>query len=67
MYKVNTLYIPPDEFFNNSSWKKFGNWKEILEPFFDKVSFMLGRVKYTKLNIEDRVFREVMERKMERN
>lgn len=56
---ANTLYIPPDEFFKNNSWKKFGDWKKDLEPFYDKASFMLGRVKYSKSNIEDRILRDV--------
>lgn len=56
---ANTLYIPPDEFFKNNSWKKFGDWKKILEPFYDRASFMLGRVKYPRLNIEDRILEEV--------
>lgn len=56
---ANTLYMPPHEFFNNLSWCKFGDWKMMLEPFYDKVSFMLGRTKYSKLNIEDQVLEEV--------
>ena len=56
---ANTLYIPPDGFFNNLSWQRFGDWKKILDPFYDKASFMLGRKKYTKLNIEDRLLEEV--------
>ncbi|MCX6268868.1 MAG: GMC family oxidoreductase [Bacteroidetes bacterium] len=56
---ANTLYIPPDEFFNNLSWNRFGNWKTILEPFYNRASFMLGRKKYSKLNIEDRILEEV--------
>lgn len=56
---ANTLYIPPDEFFRNDSWSRFGDWKKILEPFYDKASFMLGRRKYTRLNIEDKVLEEV--------
>jgi cholesterol oxidase len=56
---ANTLYIPPDDFFRNSQWSEFGNWKEELKPFFDRASFMLGRTKYDKLNDEDRVLREV--------
>ncbi len=56
---ANTLYIPPDAFFNNLSWQRFGDWKKILEPFYDKASFMLGRKKYSKLNIEDRMLEEV--------
>jgi cholesterol oxidase len=56
---ANTLYIPPDDFFSNQSWKQFGEWKEILGPFFDTASFMLGRVQYPKLNAEDRWLEEV--------
>ena len=56
---ANTLYIPPDEFFKNNSWSRFGNWKKILEPYYERASFMLGRNKYTKLNTEDLVLKEV--------
>ena len=56
---ANTLYIPPYEFFSNPSWSRFGNWKKILEPFYDRASFMLGRKKYKKLNAEDIVLEEV--------
>jgi cholesterol oxidase len=56
---ANTLYIPPDEFFTNPSWLRFGDWKKILEPFYDKASFMLGRKKYSKLNIEDQILEEI--------
>lgn len=55
---ANTLYIPPDEFFNNSQWSAHGKWKEILEPFYDKASFMLGRKEYNKLNVEDTTLME---------
>ena len=56
---ANTLYVPPDKFFSNDSWARFGDWKNILEPFYNKASFMLGRKKYTKLNTEDLVLEEV--------
>ncbi len=56
---ASTLYIPPDDFFTNSSWSGFGDWKNILESFYDKASFMLGRVKYTKLNTEDIALEDV--------
>jgi cholesterol oxidase len=56
---ANTLFQPPDDFFNNESWKRFDNWKLTLEPFYRRASFMLGRTKYTKLNIEDQVLSEV--------
>lgn len=56
---ANTLYIPPDEFFSNASWGRFENWKEVLEPFYEKASFMLGREKYNHLNCEDLVLEEI--------
>jgi cholesterol oxidase len=56
---ANTLYTPPDEFFSNALWSRFGNWKEILKPFFDKASFMLGKQKYKKLHTEDQMLGEV--------
>jgi cholesterol oxidase len=56
---ANTLYYPPDEFFRNSSWYQYGDWKKILEPFFDRASFMLGRKKYSKLGFEDKILEEV--------
>jgi cholesterol oxidase len=56
---ANTLYIPPDRFFENESWKQFGNWKELLNPFYGKASFMLGRQKYRGMNKEDAILGEV--------
>jgi len=56
---ANTLYTPPDKFFRNQSWERFGDWKKILEPFYDRASFMLGRKKYGKLNTEDLALEEV--------
>ena len=56
---ANTLYYPPDNFFGNPSWHRFGDWKKILEPFYDRASFMLGRKKYSKLNLEDKLLEEV--------
>lgn len=56
---ANTLYIPPDDFFSNNEWRRYGDWKKILEPFYDRASFMLGRKKYGKMNAEDLVLEEV--------
>ena len=50
---ANTLFSPPDEFFNHPSWVKFNRWKEVLHPFYEKASLMMGRTKYAKLNPED--------------
>jgi cholesterol oxidase len=56
---ANTLYIPPDDFFSNQRWHRFGDWKKLLAPFYDTASFMLGRTKYPKLNAEDRWLEDV--------
>lgn len=56
---ANTLYVPSDKFFSNPSWGRFSDWKKVLEPFYDRASFMLGRKKYTRLNAEDLVLEEV--------
>jgi cholesterol oxidase len=56
---ANTLYMPPDAFFEHGDWAHLGNWKETLAEFYRKASFMLGRVKYNKINAEDRILREV--------
>jgi cholesterol oxidase len=56
---ANTLYYPPDDFFRNSSWYRYGDWKKILEPFYDRTLFILGRKKYSKLGIEDKILKEI--------
>ncbi len=56
---ANTLFYPPDEFFNHPSWNKLNNWKDILQPFYEKAAFMMGRTKYDKLNPEDHFLKEV--------
>lgn len=56
---ANTLYTPPDDFFCNESWSPYGNWKKLLEPYYDRASFMLGKQKYARLNVEDQLLREV--------
>jgi cholesterol oxidase len=56
---ANTLYHPAEEFFKHVSWAPFGDWEKILETFYEKASFMLGRKKYTRLNAEDLVLEEV--------
>jgi len=56
---ANTLYMPPDDFFKNQSWNRFGDWKNILAPYYERASFMLGRKKYSKVNTEDRWLAEV--------
>jgi cholesterol oxidase len=56
---ANTLYMPPDAFFQHGDWAHLGDWKTILAPFYEKASFMLGRTRYDRLHAEDRVLEEV--------
>ena len=56
---ANTLMKPPDEFFQNNQWKKFNNWQTILDPFYEKAHYMLGRVKLQKFYVEDEILRDV--------
>lgn len=55
---ANTLFHPPEEFFTNNNWSKLGDWKKLLKPYYKKASFMLGRVLYNKLNIEDELLKQ---------
>src|SRR4030042_2049670 len=43
---ANTLFIPADDYFSNSSWERFLDWKKTLMPCYEVASKMLGRVKY---------------------
>ena len=56
---ANTLMFPYDEFFKNKQWAAFNDWKNVLDPFYRKAAFMLGRTKFSKLNTEDKILHEV--------
>jgi len=56
---ANTLFMPPDAFFLQGAWSRFRNWKETLQPYYDTVSFMLGRQAYPYLREEDLMLREI--------
>jgi cholesterol oxidase len=56
---ANTLFKPSSKFFNANTWKKFGDWENILEPFYKTAGFMMGRTLYDKQNPEDQILRKV--------
>jgi cholesterol oxidase len=56
---ANTLFHPPDEFFRHPSWRDFGDWKVILDPFYSKAAFMMGRTRYRRRNPEDDLLLQV--------
>ncbi len=39
---ANTLYIPPDTYFNDRQWSDITDWKKELLPWYDQASRMLG-------------------------
>jgi cholesterol oxidase len=56
---ANTLFYPPENFFAHNSWKRYGNWKDLLKPCYDRAAGMMGRTLYDKVNPEDRYLKEV--------
>lgn len=39
---ANTLYVPPDPFFESPVWSDLADWKTTLLPFYRRAQFMLG-------------------------
>lgn len=56
---ANTLYIPPDPFFNDPQWKNITDWRAELMPHYDQAQRMLGVVKNPTFTDADRIMKEV--------
>lgn len=41
---ANTLYVPPETYFNDPQWAHITDWQAELAPFYDQASRMLGVV-----------------------
>jgi cholesterol oxidase len=54
---ANTLYVPPDKFFEDKTIKRLGG-KEKLLPFYELAKKMLGAVENPYLGDSDRLMRE---------
>ena len=39
---ANTLYVPPDPFFNDPQWAHITDWRAELMPHYDQAQRMLG-------------------------
>ncbi len=59
---ASTLFHPPMNFFRHPSWKDFADWEKVLNPFYEKAGFMMGRNKYDRLNPEDILLKQVAEK-----
>lgn len=56
---ANTLYVPPDAFFNDPQWKQITDWRGELTPHYDQAQRMLGVVENPTFTDADRVMKEV--------
>lgn len=58
---ANTLYVPPDAFFESPAWRGLEDWKRALMPFYRRAQFMLGVTHHDVEGEPDRVLAEVAE------
>ena len=58
---ANTLYVPPDSYFNDEQWRHITNWKEELSPWYDQASRMLGVAENPYFSPSDKAMKEVAE------
>ncbi|MFV0496346.1 GMC oxidoreductase [Mycobacterium sp.] len=56
---ANTLYIPPDPFFNDQQWKHITDWREELMPHYHQAQRMLGVVQNPTFTDADRIIKGV--------
>ncbi|GBE65817.1 cholesterol oxidase [Mycobacterium sp. MFM001] len=56
---ANTLYVPPDPFFNDKQWSGITDWRAELMPHYEQAQRMLGVVKNPTFTDADRVVKEV--------
>lgn len=58
---ANTLYVPPDKFFEDQQWGHITNWKEELAPYYEQAKRMLGVRQNPTLTPADEVMKSVAE------
>ena len=56
---ANTLYVPPDPFFNDKQWSHITDWRAELMPHYDQATRMLGVVKNPTFTDADRLMKEL--------
>lgn len=56
---ANTLYVPPDPFFNDAQWKHITDWRDELSPHYDQAQRMLGVVTNPTFTDADRLMKSV--------
>lgn len=58
---ANTLYVPPEPFFNDPQWKNITDWRAELMSHYDQAQRMLGVVTNPTFTDADRIMKEVAE------
>ncbi|WP_020109125.1 GMC oxidoreductase [Nocardia sp. 348MFTsu5.1] len=58
---ANTLYQPPQRFFEDPQWGDITDWFDELNPYYDQARRMLGVVDNPSVTAADKVMREVAE------
>lgn len=58
---ANTLYVPPQPFFNDKQWAHITDWHAELMPHYDQATRMLGVVKNPTFTDADRIMKDLAE------
>ena len=58
---ANTLYQPPEPFFEDKQWAHITDWSSELAPFYDQATRMLGVVRNPHMTPADEVMKSVAE------
>ncbi|MBU1660102.1 MAG: GMC family oxidoreductase N-terminal domain-containing protein [Chloroflexi bacterium] len=58
---ANVLEVPPDNMFDNSSWKHLADWKTVLHPHNETARRMLGVERNPRLGEADQIVKEIAE------
>ncbi len=58
---ANTLYVPPNSYFEDKQWSGITDWKTELEPFYELAKRMLGVVDNPYYSPSDEVIKRVAE------
>ncbi|TLF93607.1 GMC family oxidoreductase [Nocardia cyriacigeorgica] len=58
---ANTLYVPPEPFFQDAQWRDITDWRDELAPYYEQAQKMLGVVRNPHMTPADEVFKQVAE------
>jgi cholesterol oxidase len=58
---ANTLYVPPEPFFQDPQWREITDWRSELTPYYEQAKKMLGVVTNPHMTPADEIFKAVAE------